>query len=192
MAAYTRGACALFLFLGLAACVVGYTSDELSAMPKGGATCALLDPFACWGNGRCAGGRCVCVVGWTGSNCTVLDLAPAPANGAIRRKGWSTWGGSPIMDTQGKVHLFASQMADHCNLGTWQNNSMVIHAVADSVVGPYTVTNDVVLPPFHHNPSVQRAPDGTYVLYCIGSAVARCTGEPLGSSGTGSPRSHSS
>ena len=84
-------------------------------MPKGGAECQPDDPWACWGNGECAARRCVCGSGWTGANCTVLDLAPAPPNGAIRRKGWSTWGGSPIRDeADGRIHLFASQMANHC------------------------------------------------------------------------------
>ena len=35
-----------------------------------------------------------------------------------------------------------------------------------------------MLPPFHHNPSVQRAPDGTYLIYCIGSKAGDCPGGP--------------
>lgn len=155
-----------------------YTSAELAAMPKGGAPCTTTDPFRCWGNGDCTASRCVCLAGWTGENCTTLDLAPAPPSGAIRRKGWSTWGGSPIRAEDGKIHVFASQFANHCPLGNWQNNSLVIHAIASEVVGPYEVQPELVLPPFHHNPSVQRAPDGTYTITCIGSAAGSCPDGP--------------
>jgi hypothetical protein len=96
----------------------GWTTAELKAMPRGGSPCVFSDPFACWGNGHCTEQRddgsdaltpsssCVCTPGWTGYYCTVLDLAPGPANGAIRRKGWSTWGGSPIVDDG--AHLLPS------------------------------------------------------------------------------------
>ena len=154
-----------------------YTSAELAAMPRGGAPCEASDAFACFGNGECATGRCRCDAAWTGANCTTLDLAPAPANGAIRRSGWSTWGGSPIR-ADGKIHVFASQMANHCPLGTWQNNSLVVHAIADKIAGPYELQPELVLPPFHHNPSVQRAPDGTYLIYCIGSRAGACPDGP--------------
>lgn len=154
-----------------------YTSEELDAMPRGGSACEPQDPWACWGNGECDAKtlRCDCAAGWTGANCTVLDVAPAPPDGAIRRTGWSTWGGSPIRDDSGRIHLFASQMANHCPLGTWQNNSLVIHAIAENLTAPFIVQEtELVLPPFHHNPSVQRAPDGTYLIYCIGSKAGHC------------------
>ena len=77
--------------------VTAYTSAELAAMPRGGSPCDLHDPFHCMGNGECSAAvhptKCVCHTGWTGADCTTLDLAPAPPNGAIRREGWSTWGG---------------------------------------------------------------------------------------------------
>jgi hypothetical protein len=157
---------------------IAYTSTELDTMPCGGATCVRGDPFACFGNGECSSGRCVCDAGWTGANCTVLDLGPAPHNGAIRRPGWSTWGGSPIRGEDGRIHLFASQMANHCPLGLWQNNSLVVHAIAGNVTGPYTLQKELVLPPFHHNPSIQRAPDGSYLIYCIGAKAGSCLGGP--------------
>jgi hypothetical protein len=160
------------------AIVSAYTTEELAAMPRGGAPCAAGDPFACFGNGDCVSARCNCAAGWTGANCTTLDLAPGPPNGAIRRAGWSSWGGSPIRADDGKIHVFASQMANHCPLGTWQNNSLVIHAIADEILGPYTVQDELVLPPFHHNPSVQRAPDGTFLIYCIGAKAGDCPGGP--------------
>ena len=151
-------------------------------MPRGGAPCSVGDPFHCFGNGNCTRAQCECTEGWTGSQCTTLDLAPAPRDGAIRRAGWSTWGGSPIRGADGRIHLFASQMANKCSLGTWQNNSLVIHAVSvsDTITGPYSVVEDeLVLPPFHHNPSVQRAPDGTYLIYCIGAKAGSCQGGPF-------------
>ena len=47
--------------------------------------------------------------------------------------------------------------------------------------GPYTLAEDeLVLPPFHHNPSVQRAPDGTFLIYCIGARAGACPDGPSG------------
>ena len=109
----------VLVYAGLSTrCVEAWTSDELHAMPRGGSPCVPGDPFACWGNGHCTEQQqhdgesthvpphsCVCTRGWTGFNCTVLDLAPGPADGAVRRKGWSTWGGSPIVDEGVSGHL---------------------------------------------------------------------------------------
>ena len=171
----------LALWLASMALVRGYTSAELSAMPRGGGGCTAGDPFHCFGNGNCRphANQCDCYAGWTGSQCTTLDLGPAPPDGAVRRSGWSTWGGSPIRAADGRIHLFLSQMANQCSLGTWQNNSLVVHAISDNITGPYTINEDeLVLPPFHHNPSVQRAPDGTYLIYCIGAMAGSCPDGP--------------
>ena len=60
-------------------------------------------------------------------------------------------------------------MTKHCNLGAWTSNSEVIHAVADAPEGPFSL-NDVALRPWHHNPQVLRHPDGTWLLFTIGTA----------------------
>ena len=49
--------------------------------PKGGGACATA--AQCQLNGRCAGGTCACDAAWTGSNCSALDLLPAPVEGAL-------------------------------------------------------------------------------------------------------------
>ena len=56
----------------------------------------------------------------------------------------------------------------------------MVHAISDNVSGPYELQPELVLPPFHHNPSVQRAPDGTYLIYCIGSEAGECPDGPAG------------
>lgn len=55
-----------------------------------------------------------------------------------------------------------------CNLGAWTSNSEVIHAVSSSPVGPFNM-QDVALPPWHHNPQVMLHPDGTWLIYTIGT-----------------------
>lgn len=78
-------------------------------------------------------------------------------------------------DENGTVHLFTSLIANHCPLGNWQNNSLVVHLTSESALGPFKIKGNYTLPPFHHNPSIQRAPDGTFVLYFVGGDVGNCT-----------------
>lgn len=78
----------------------------------------------------------------------------------------ATWGGYPVL-VNGTYHLFHAQMADGGNLGTWKTNSFVARSTAARVNGPYQF-QEMVLPPFAHNPTIRRATDGTFVLYSIG------------------------
>ena len=55
----------------------------------------------------------------------------------------------------------------------WGTNSVVRHAVADAPSGPFVARRGVVQQAFHHNPSIVKAPDGTYLLYSIGNGSAR-------------------
>ena len=45
-----------------------------------------------------------------------------------------------------------------CVINTWERNSLVLHAVAPSPLGPFTA-RDVALPSSHTNPQVRRATD---------------------------------
>ena len=60
-------------------------------------------------------------------------------------------------------------MANHCPLGSWTQNSIVARSVSTtaSPLGPYAFAEEL-LPPFAHNPTVRKAPDGTYFIFFIG------------------------
>eukprot|EP01047_Picozoa_sp_COSAG01_P000980 COSAG01_NODE_20_length_38868_cov_34.606071_8_plen_464_part_00 len=81
----------------------------------------------------------------------------------------SSWGGFPIQDADGKWNLVHAQMAHHCPLGSWTSNSIVARSVSTtaSPEGPYVFAEEL-LPPFAHNPSIRKAPDGTFVIFFIG------------------------
>ena len=54
-------------------------------------------------------------------------------------------------------HLFTEYMVLNCPLSNWANNSQIVHATADSALGPFTVQS-VALEPFHHNVGAAKLP----------------------------------
>ena len=126
-------------------------------------------PDDCQLNGVCSNGHCVCDAGWVGDSCEQLSLGQsstairydaAPLDGGA----W-TWGGSPILDDSGNWHLLFSAMVNGCGLLHYQSNSVVKHAVAKSLQGPWSVTGTALSPrPGEwdsggiHGPSVRRDP----------------------------------
>ena len=80
------------------------------------------------------------------------------SNGTLN---YSTWGGNPVYHAgDGLYHLFVARVPG--TLALWYNTSVVDHAVARSVTGPYA-RRATVLPAFAHNPQVvhQRYRNGT-------------------------------
>eukprot|EP01059_Diplonema_ambulator_P032387 TRINITY_DN6327_c0_g1_i4.p1 TRINITY_DN6327_c0_g1~~TRINITY_DN6327_c0_g1_i4.p1 ORF type:complete len:380 (+),score=125.87 TRINITY_DN6327_c0_g1_i4:41-1141(+) len=128
----------------------------------------------CWMNGVCANGACRCDMGWKGTNCSLLDLLPAPAIGAYGYSpNVSSWGGLPLQ-VDGKWHMHVAEMINGCGLASWKTNSRVVHVVADNMTGPYTY-NDVALRDWSTNPCVVVDRSGVspkYLLFHIG------TGQP--------------
>jgi hypothetical protein len=61
-------------------------------------------------------------------------------------------------------HMWAAEMTEHCGIGTWQQNSRVIHATAIDPGGVYT-RKDVVWEVFSHEPEVVPGPKGQYIMY---------------------------
>ena len=89
----------------------------------------------CWGNGECVSGVCKCDAGWIGTNCTRLDLRPAPVISAYGMKpNVSSWGGLPTK-VNGTWHLHCAEMVNGCGLSSWKTNSRIIHATGDSLTG---------------------------------------------------------
>jgi len=61
-----------------------------------------------------------------------------------------------------------AEMTQHCDVYTyWKTNSRIIRAVSVNVTGPYKFVAEV-RPPFAHNPTVRRMPDGSIVVWMIG------------------------
>jgi hypothetical protein len=73
-----------------------------------------------------------------------------------------TWGMAPIYDEEGKLHIFNSVIP---NGGSWIKHSKIVHWVADSIEGPFTLVGDVFASEdaSYHNPQVSKVGD-TYIL----------------------------
>ena len=52
-------------------------------------------------------------------------------------KDWTSWGASVIRGKDKQYHAYIAEMANECGLGTWQQNSQVVHAVAAIPTGPF-------------------------------------------------------
>lgn len=76
---------------------------------------------------------------------------------------WSYWGGRPILEPDGKYHLFVARWREDNprGHGGWPK-SEIAHAVSDRPTGPFVV-KDVVGP--GHFPEIHRLNDGQYVVY---------------------------
>jgi hypothetical protein len=143
-------------------------------------------------NGVCATGGCVCDPGWTtlpfglknamSPGCGYLDFEASPVSecgpacafhggkGGVDRN-TTSWGGS-VQKADGNYWMFAAEMSRGCDLSHWQTNSQVVSAVADSPLGPF-VRQDLVIPPWSHNPQAVVAPDGTWVIFTLGPGFGR-------------------
>jgi hypothetical protein len=148
-----------FLFASLVAALI---CSRVTASP-------CTDDSDCSLNGVCVSSRCNCDSGWTGPSCTSLNLAPAQPNSGVDEWPTSSWGGIAVNDPVDPklFHFFYSRFVGGCGLTCWVNASECVRAVGPSPSGPF-VDDAVVLGVFCHNPTVRRAPDGTYVLFHIG------------------------
>ena len=128
-------------------------------------------------NGLCKNGACACDAEWIGDRCDLLNLLPTIPGHGYRPVNGSSWGGSLIRGADGQIHMFAAHMTEHCGLLSWETNSEVVHAVAPSPLGPFTVPAEqpTVIHRFAHNPTVHQNTQGRYLLYHIG-----CGATPTG------------
>ena len=69
---------------------------------------------------------------------SAANAAPAPASAAV-------------------YHLYVTEETDGKGLASWETNSQIVHAVADTPTGPYRRL-DLVAAPSHSNPQILRAP----------------------------------
>eukprot|EP00035_Acanthoeca_spectabilis_P018806 m.404081 g.404081 ORF g.404081 m.404081 type:complete len:269 (+) comp16790_c3_seq1:74-880(+) len=146
--------------------------------------------FDCSLNGHCeSSGVCSCRLPWKDSTrgavvepCSVLDVQPHPNDyipaygGGLARKStaWmeqnpSSWGGNMIFDrVDGKYHLYVSEMAGGKGLSSWHTASEIVHAVASDPLDQF-VKQDTVLKPWAHNAAPILSPNGTYLVFHIGT-----------------------
>ena len=119
-------------------------------------------------NGKCSFGNCACRPAWTGLRCETLTLLPP-----MRKSGYrgvdgghntSSWGGAVLKGHDGQYHMWAAEMTEHCGIGTWQQNSRIIHATSTTPGGSYT-RKDVTWQVFSHEPEVVPGPNGEFVMY---------------------------
>lgn len=127
-------------------------------------------------NGACIDNRCVCTPGWQGITCAEVSFVPG-AQRAYNESLW-TWGGSIVRDDDGRVHMFSSEMTNHCGIMHYCSNSRVIHLTADHPLGPYArrgVALEPRPPPAWdsgavHGPTIHRLSDGSWALYYMGTS----------------------
>lgn len=103
-------------------------------------------------------------------------ILPAPTKGGFQDPDYWIWGASVIKGEDGKYHMFASRWSNKVNFGNWVTNSEVVHAIADTPLGPYTA-QEVVLAPrgkefwdgmCTHNPRIIKYKQ-QYLLYYFGT-----------------------
>lgn len=100
-----------------------------------------------------------------------------PCGRILELEGYFVWGCSPIVDTDGKIHVFFSRWNAKKGMGGWINSSEIAHAVADKPEGPYYNIETIFAPRGDgffdgttcHNPHIQFV-DGMYCLFYIGNS----------------------
>ncbi len=103
-------------------------------------------------------------------------IGPAPTHGALALDDLWVWGASVIRGEDGRYHMFASAWPRALSFAHWATNSMVVHAAADTPLGPFAYEG-VALPErdaacwdarHTHNPTIHKFGD-TYCLFYSGS-----------------------
>ena len=105
---------------------------------------------------------------WKGLRCEQLNLQPTPPGSGYRGvdngHNTSSWGGAVLPGPDGKYHMWAAEITEHCGISAWVQNSRVVRATSDHIGGPYERTQ-VVWEVFAHEPEVVPGPNGEYVMY---------------------------
>ena len=108
---------------------------------------------------------------------------------ALREPTASSWGGRSFLAEDGKYHAFFSEFGGSCGMDMWDNNSHVVHAVADEP-NPSTgyTRQGIAIPAFSHCVEPVLLPDRkTWLLFHNGDGTPRacgtggpdCDGKPL-------------
>lgn len=99
-----------------------------------------------------------------------------PLGRIMESENYYVWCCAPILDEDGKVHLFYSRWPQQYGMGGWIHKSEIAHAVADKPDGPYTYLETVIMPregyfdaTSCHNPHIKYI-DDTYYLFYMGNS----------------------
>lgn len=94
-----------------------------------------------------------------------VGVKPRYVENGIEESDWSYWGGNIMEGEDGKFHMFVCRWKENSPKGhhEWPN-SLVVHAEADSPMGPFKVVDEIGK---GHNPEIYKTEAGTYVLYVI-------------------------
>lgn len=110
-----------------------------------------------------------------------------PLGRILQLEGYYVWGTSPIVATDGKIHVFFSRWDAKKGMGGWINGSEIAHAVADKPEGPYSEIETILAPRGEgffdgttcHNPHIQFV-DGKYCLFYIGNSNKKTNTKRIG------------
>lgn len=110
-----------------------------------------------------------------------------PLNRILELADYYVWGCSPILDTDGKFHVFFSRWDAKKGMGGWINGSEIAHAVSDKAEGPYSNIETILEPRGDgfwdattcHNPHIQRV-GSKYYLFYMGNSNGRTNTKRIG------------
>lgn len=128
-------------------------------------------------NGQCLlpSGACACRRAWEGPTCATLRLVPGPRGAGFQPVDGgaptSTWGGS-VVPCAGGFCMIASEIAGHCGIAAWSQNSRVVVSRAAAPGGAYERVAEL-WPVFSHEPVLAVAPTGEVVVYYTASKPPR-------------------
>lgn len=109
-----------------------------------------------------------------------------PVGRALEIDGYYVWCNSPIIDDDGKVHVFFSRWIAKKGMGGWINGSEICRAVGDNPEGPFEYVETILSPrPGYfdattcHNPSIKKV-DGKYALFYMGNSNEKTNTKRIG------------
>ncbi len=110
-----------------------------------------------------------------------------PLGRILELEGYYVWGCSPIIDTDGRYHVFFSRWDAAKGMGGWLRGSEIAHAVADSAAGPYRDIETILAPRGEdfwdattcHNPNIHLV-NGKYYLFYMGTSNGKTNTKRIG------------
>jgi hypothetical protein len=126
---------------------------------------------------------------------TRLKLQPAPVAGALHLDDYWVWDGSVIRGEDARYHMFASAWPKSLSFAHWVTNSIVIHASADTPLGPFGYEGVALAARgagnwdggHIHNPTIHKCGD-MYLLFYSGTTYDGANPTPEKPTFWGSPQ----
>ena len=86
-----------------------------------------------------------------------------PSNGLENTAKWWYWDGKIMKAPNGKYHMFASRWDVKLGISAWMGSSISVHAVSDSLLGPYRTWANLHLPEFKRPQHDRANAEGQHV-----------------------------